>query len=171
MGDWSDTSRMKIAGIPARFWQREIELPEVLWEYVAALDTTLRDYSNPQYGQGLVIGGPRASEWGCGILREALSRGFSCKFMDFVGLVELQKEQMSEYDPDQAHGLKQSIYEPEVLLLDRVVLNTEYQTDVLYRITKTRYDAGRATILTGQPSLSHALGDRFVFDQAAWLTK
>lgn len=171
MSAWADEARLRMANIPKRFWTRKITLPEQLEEYVRSLGTVMDDNSSPDFGQGLVIGGAQASEWGCGVLKEAILQGYTARFIDFMYLIEAHKRLISEYDTDLAAELLQIVTDPQILLIDMVSPTTEYQSDTLYRICKTRYDAGKPTILTGSLSLSHALGERFQFDQAAWLTK
>lgn len=140
-------------GIPRRFWEGDIPVSQDVRQWAEEVPDILLDLSHPRYGQGLVICGPNASAEMAWLCRYSVHQALRFPlFLDWGSFVD------DVSDKDLRSDAMSLVNDPEVLFVDQVVSldNQRWTYEVLSRIMKSRYDAGRPTVLSTSKSVETA---------------
>lgn len=131
------------SGLPRRFWVRDIVPQAQVKAWWDDSTNILFDMAADTYGQGLVLCGPQATAQAAWLFRECLSDDLPTLWVDWSALADDIR------DRDERGAAVDDALHPSVLIIDQVDMNRqEWLSQVLTRIIKGRYDAGKPTILT-----------------------
>lgn len=153
------------SGLPKRYWARDLNpVPEVS-QWLTDYEHGELDMASDVFGQGLVLCGQQASSNAAWLVIQFLKHdNRDAVFVDWGSLMD------DLSDREERSGIMSEAKGPRLLVLDQVPMvgRTDWPTQVMTRIVKSRYDDGNPTIITTSKGLEIArssLANCFDFGQ------